>query len=171
MGLLDYCPITRRIRRRRCRSSDSEPSAAMPFKFDLTYNYVTSPIPFLTPSRLAFLRLTLAFYSLFAIIFTLVWECVKLGTGHGLVAFVCPMSRADQDLNEPATSLISPNSHTSVCVPTFMLLGSRRSCMLEDEAVALVHSLQMNTNTDTDTHFRNGLARCSFCTYCWQRQS
>jgi hypothetical protein len=157
MGLLDYCPVTRRIRRYRA-------SPATPF--DLTHNYVTSPLPFLTPSRFAFLRLTLAFYTLFTLIFSLAWECVKFGTGQRLVvSVVCSTSWADQELNVPATSLISPSSHTSACARTSGLLASRRSCTLGDEAIVLVHLLQMNTNTDMDTHCRNGLAHYSSCMY------
>jgi hypothetical protein len=76
MGLLDHCAIARRLER--YRSSPSTP-------FDLTHNYVTSPLPLLTPFRLAFLRLILAFYTLFTIIFSLVWECVKLKTGQRCV--------------------------------------------------------------------------------------
>lgn len=60
--------------------------------FDLTHNYVTSPLPFLTPPRLAFLRLTLAFYTLFTNIFTLAWVSIKFGIGKSFFSFFTQLS-------------------------------------------------------------------------------
>jgi hypothetical protein len=46
----------------------------------------------LTPFRLAFLRLILAFYTLVTIIFSLVWECVKLKTGQSYFSYFTKLS-------------------------------------------------------------------------------
>lgn len=130
MNLLNYCPINRAIKR--CKASPAIP-------FDLTYNYVTSPLPFLTPFRLAFLRLTLAFYTLFTLVFILAWECIKFGNGERLVVSdICMTTLLTKELNPPATSPISLGSHTSASVLIFGLLEFRHFCMLEGEAVSFI---------------------------------
>ena len=59
--------------------------AASPF--DPAHKLVTSPV-ISSPFVLAILRLIVAFYTTFAIIFSLAWEATKLGTAHGYVSSI-----------------------------------------------------------------------------------
>ena len=52
--------------------------------FDSTASFATSP--FLSPHALAFIRILLAFYTLFTLVFCLVWDAVRENSAD---RFVC----------------------------------------------------------------------------------
>jgi hypothetical protein len=51
-----------------------------PAPFDPQHTFVTSPV--LSPLALAAVRFVLAFYTLFTLVFVLVWDAVRLGTAE-----------------------------------------------------------------------------------------
>lgn len=57
-----------------------------PVPFDAEAAFTTSP--FLSPLALAAIRLTLAFYTLFTIIFVLAWEAIRLHDANSYVQII-----------------------------------------------------------------------------------
>ena len=51
-----------------------------PDPFDPQHSFVTSPV--LSPTALAAVRFVFAFYTLFTLVFVLVWDAVKLDTAE-----------------------------------------------------------------------------------------
>ncbi|EJD04632.1 uncharacterized protein FOMMEDRAFT_122500 [Fomitiporia mediterranea MF3/22] len=61
-----------------------------PQPFDPNASFTTSP--FLSPFALAAVRLTFAFYTLFTLIFVLVWDAVRLHTAHAFFSYFTELS-------------------------------------------------------------------------------
>ena len=129
-----------------------------PVPFDPEYAFVTSPI--LSAPLLAAVRLTLALYTLVALIFALVWDATRLHDADSCVLPITPLPNFQlltSWLKFTGFSPILPNSPISGCVRTSgrRVFHRSRMCAWDRDGA--------------DIRCSAGPAPYKPCTRCWPR--